>query len=499
MNLIKNKIFKSLLTFITGIFLLFASVSLCAQYKTKAYQPAWASLIQHPTPEWFKDAKFGIYFHWGVYSYQAYASEWYPRNMYREGSDVYNHHLKTYGSQNDFGYKDFIPLFTGEHFNAEEWVSLFKKAGAKFVGPVAEHHDGFAMWNSKLTDWNAADMGPQRDIVGEMAQATREAGLKFITTFHHAWKWRYYEPAFKYDAKDPRYAGLYGMPHLPGAPQSKEFLENWLGKLIEVIDNYEPDMMWFDFGWGRDETFEPYKRKFLSYYYNKATEWKKNVVVTYKHNDLPEGTGVFDIERGQLDSLKRDVWLTDTSIDKKSWCFIENPEYKSVNVLIDNLVDRVSKNGNTLLNICPRADGTIPQEQKEILLSIGEWLDVNGEAIYGTRSWKKYGEGPTRFKGGGHIDKRDIDYTAEDIRFTVKNNVIYAITLAWPGEKIFIQSLNELESDKIESITMLGDGKELNWDMTEDELVIETPNKEPCEHAYSFKIVCKERFLIPNM
>jgi len=469
-----------------------------AQYKTKAYEPTWESLITHPVPEWFMDAKFGIYFHWGIYSVPAYENEWYPRLMYidevhpRKQTNFFQYHRETWGPQEEFGYKDFIPMFRAEKFNADEWVDLFVQSGAKYVGPVAEHHDGFAMWDSKLTDWDAADMGPKQDIVGEIAEAAKKKGLKFLTSFHHAYNWKYYEPAFKYDAKDPRYAGLYGTPHAPGTPESKEFLEDWLGKIIEVIDNYQPDYIWFDFGW-KEPTFEPYKREFLAYYYNKAEEWGKDVVVSYKHDHLPHGAGVLDLERGRLDSLRKDTWITDTAIGKKSWSYITNPEYKSVNTMVDNLIDRVSKNGNTLLNIAPRPDGTIPQEQKERLLGIGQWLKVNGEAIYGTRHWFKYGEGPTQFEGGYFIDRKELVYTSQDIRFTTKGNVIYAIALDWPGEEIIVESFKVFDANKIKSVSLLGVKADLKWEMTQNGLKIKTPKNKPCEHAYSFKIEYSDR------
>ena len=219
------------------------------EYQTKAYEPTWESLIQHPEADWFKDAKFGIYFHWGVYSVPAFSNEWYPRNMYIEKNPTFKHHKETWGDQNEFGYKDFIPMFRAENFDADEWVDLFVKAGAKFVGPVAEHHDGFAMWDSKLTDWDAKDMGPKRDISGELAEAVRKRGLKFMMSFHHARKWRHFQYAYNYDAKDPRYAGLYGTPHHESQEESQAYLESWLGKLIECVDKYQPDYMWFDFGW----------------------------------------------------------------------------------------------------------------------------------------------------------------------------------------------------------------------------------------------------------
>ncbi len=457
------------------------------EYKTKAYEPTWESLIQHPEADWFKDAKFGIYFHWGVYSVPAHGSEWYPRNMYRENSEIFGWHKQNWGDQKEFGYKDFIPMFKAEHFNADEWVDLFVESGAKFVGPVAEHHDGFAMWDSKLTDWDAADMGPKRDIVGELAEAVRKRGLKFMTSFHHAWNWRYYEFAFDYDAVDPRYAGLYGTPHHKSQPESKEFLEDWLGKLIEVVDKYQPDYMWFDFGWGA-QSFEPYKKAYLAYYYNKAAEWGKDVVVSYKDDHLPLGAGVLDLERGRLDHLRKDIWITDTSIDKRSWCYIEDPDLKSVNTMVDNLIDRVSKNGNTLLNIAPRADGTIPEAQKERLLGIGKWLKVNGEAIYGTRYWKEYGEGPTEFKGGSFIDGKGIDYTAQDIRFTTKDKCLYAICLDWPGDFLLIKSLADVDADKVVSVTLLGHKGELAWEITKEGMKVHFPVGPPCDHAFSVRI-----------
>ena len=478
--------------------LILTSGTEAVEIKREAYEPTWESLIQHPIPEWFKDAKFGIYFHWGVYSVPAFENEWYPRLMYIDQNDTgrginyFKHHRETWGPQEQFGYKDFIPLFTAEKFNADEWIDLFVEAGAKYVGPVAEHHDGFAMWDSKLTDWDAADMGPKRDIVGEIAAAARKRGLKFLTSFHHGYNWRYYEPAFKYDAKDPRYAGLYGTPHAPGTPESEEFLQDWLGKIIEVVDNYQPDYIWFDFGW-HQPAFEPYKREFLAYYYNKAEQWGKNVVVSYKDDHLPIGAGVLDLERGRLDSLRQIYWITDTAIGKKSWSYITNPDYKSVNTMIDALIDRVSKNGNTLLDIAPRADGTIPQEQKDRLLGIGEWLKVNGEAIYGTRHWYKYGEGPTQFKGGGFIDGKPINYTAKDVRFTTKGNTIYAIALDWPGDGITVESFKDFDAAKIKRIRMLGVDGDLKWELTTAGLKIKTPKKRPCDYAFSFAIDYADR------
>ena len=319
------------------------------------YEANWESLSQYECPEWFRDAKLGIYTHWGPYSVPSWENEWYPRLMYiNEPTDkesFYTYHKKTWGDVSEFGYKDFIPLFTAEKFNADEWAELFKKSGAKFAGPVAQHHDGFVMWNSDLTTWDAMDMGPHRDILKELSEAVRARDMKFVTSFHHAYNWKYYEPSYeleKTDTKDPLYTGvnkIYPPVHEPGAPASQEFLEMWLAKIKEVIDKYQPDYLWFDFCWGEPE-FEPYKKDFLEYYYNKAQEWGKDVVVTYKNNNLPPGVAILDLERGKLDTLSKEPWITDTSVDLKSWCYISDPDYKTVNSLIDDFIDIVSKNGN---------------------------------------------------------------------------------------------------------------------------------------------------------
>ncbi|HDY88424.1 MAG TPA: alpha-L-fucosidase [bacterium] len=489
---IKNQV---LLTSVLFVGLIAACTNDVSQTSKVKYEPTWESLRQHTTPEWFKDAKFGIYFHWGAYSVPAFDNEWYPRHMYQKDSKVFEFHRENFGPQSEFGYKDFIPMFKAENFNPDEWAELFKKAGAQFAGPVAEHHDGFAMWDSGLTKWDAADMGPKRDTTGELARAIRKQGMKFVVSFHHGFHWKFFEPSYEgdYDTKDPEYTAvdrIYPPFHEKETPESEEFLNLWEAKIKEVIDKYEPDYMWFDFGW-REPTFEEYKKSIIAYYYNKAEELGKEVVVSHKDDHLPPGVAVLDIERGKLDTLTTLDWITDTSVDRKSWCYIKNPDYKSVNTIVDNLVDRVSKNGNLLLNIGPRPDGTIPDEQKKLLLDIGEWLDVNGEAIYGTRYWKIYGEGPTKIKAGSFGEKDIKDYTVQDIRFTTKDSILYAICLDWPEREFNIKSLSStsnLCTEKIIEITMLGNNEKLKWSRDKDALTIMTPTEKPCEHAFVFKI-----------
>lgn len=470
------------------------------------YQPTWNSVKNHSVPQWLKDGKFGIYTHWGVYSVPAQGpnATWYANKLYNnpDGPER-KYHVATYGPLEKFGYKDFIPMFTGEKFNADEWADLFQKAGARFAGPVAEHHDGFSMWDTKYSEWNAAKMGPKRDIVGELAVAIKKHNMKFVTAFHHAENWFYF-PTYdnRYDCGDPKYSGLYGPIHPKGALPTKEFLDRWEGKIIEVIDKYDPDFIWFDFGLALIPDF--YKLDMLAYYYNKAAARKKDVVVSYKNFDLSPGAGLLDLELRQEPNLTYYDWITDTSVDDgQGWGYVKGLGFKSADNLIDNLVDRVSKNGYLLLNVGPKPDGTIPEEAKERLLAMGKWLQVNGEAIYGTTCWVTPGEGPTKLDPNkkGFNEQNNLIYTAQDIRFTVKDNNLYAIVLDWPGEKVLITSLapkgktwTGLYPSEIASITMLGDGKELKWEMTKEGLSIETPKTKPCDYAYTFKIVRRNPF-----
>ena len=282
----------------------------CTQDTTEKYIPTWESLARYnEAPEWFQDAKFGIYFHWGVYSVPAYGSEWYPRNMHLTDHDVYKYHVKTYGEPSEFGYHDFIPMFKGEKFDAGEWAELFKAAGAKFAGPVAEHHDGFSMWASSITPWNSRDKGPGRDITGEMEREIRARGMKFITTFHHAFNFQHH-PNKVDDEAVGYYTNVSGWPTASDDPElrllygnltAEEFYTLWKGKLIEVIDNYKPDLIWFDFVLG--DIPEQHRMEFLAYYFNKSADWNKEVVVTYKGDDLPRNVAVEDFEKGRLDHL----------------------------------------------------------------------------------------------------------------------------------------------------------------------------------------------------
>ncbi|KPL14494.1 MAG: alpha-L-fucosidase [Bacteroides sp. SM23_62] len=490
-----------------GLLLLLA-ISACKPSAVKQavnFTADWESLKQYQVPEWFRDAKFGIYFHWGIYSVPAYRTEWYSHYMYVPDHPIRKYHTETYGPLNEFGYKDFIPMFTAEKFSAGEWVDLFKKAGAKFAGPVTEHADGFAMWDSDLTRFDVMDMGPRRDIVGELEKAIREQGLKFITTFHHQWLYAWYPTwdAFTGTA-DPEFRDLYG-PIVPSTAWSgsrdsilplpdEHFNTRWYSRVIEVIDKYQPDLIYFDSKLNIIDS--TYRLEFLSYYYNRALEWDREVVVTYKHHDLKPWAGVLDLERARMSELKKFPWLTDDSVDWSSWCDVQEPDYKTTDRLIDFLVDVVSKNGCFLLNITPTAAGEIPEPVQQRLLEMGQWLELNGEAIYATRPWKVFGEGPTRVIEGHLNERQNPDNTAEDIRFTKKGNSLYAIVLGIPEDlNITIRSLNRengIHPGTIQSVSLLGSDQQIIWETADPGLEVTMTSRPYLQHALVFKIELRD-------
>lgn len=466
------------------------------------YQPTWNSIKQHHTPQWFKDAKFGIYTHWGIYCVPAKGpnATWYPYNMYRPGTEQYEYHVKTYGGPEKFGYKDFIPAFTAEKFDPDEWAELFKQSGAQYAGPVAEHHDGFPMWDTQYGEWNAARMGPKRDVVGLLEKAIRKQGLRFLTAFHHAENWWFYPHWEKnYDTADPRYAGLYGEPHnLQGITgqdwffnqerPSQAFLERWKARMVEVLDKYQPDMLWYDFG--LRGVPDQYKLDFMAEYYNREAAWGRELVVTYKDHDLAPEAGVPDLELGRMSEMTYYDWITDSTVDDgEAWGYIRDTGYKTPTSVVHYLIDNVSKNGHLLLNIGPKADGTLPDEAKTILREMGQWLALNGEAIYGTTTWVAWGEGPHKItKSGAFNEKALPTFDASDVRFTVKDNALYAILLGWPQGPVTIEALKRLYAPEIGSVRMLGVDQELSWTLNEQGMTITPPAVQPCQHACVIRI-----------
>ncbi|GAA3732837.1 alpha-L-fucosidase [Plantactinospora mayteni] len=430
-----------------------------------SYTPTWPSVDQHPpAPEWFQDAKFGIYFHWGVFSVPAFANEWYPRNMYFSGSNENNHHRSVYGDPSVWPYHNFIngasdrsgnwvqfaPRLrsAGGNFDPTEWAQLFADAGARFAGPVAEHHDGYSMWNSRVNEWNSVATGPRLDLLRLHADAIRAKGLKLIVSLHHAFNFTgFYERVPAQPTASLR--RLYGQ--LSAAEQQ----QLWYDKLREVIDGYQPDIIWQDFNLPRID--ESRRLDFLAYYFNQAVAWNRDVVTTYK-DGLNNRGSVYDFERGGPADIQHPFWLTDDSISSSSWCYTVGIGYYSLNAMLHSLIDRVSKNGNMLLNIAPTADGTIPSGQRTILLGIGDYLRRFGESIYATRAWAAYGEGPTQMGGGSFVQPRPG--TNRDIRFTrgKDNRVLYATVLGWPGGTLNIATLNSnrINLSTLTSVQLLG-------------------------------------------
>jgi len=456
------------------------------------FSDTWDSLSAFRVPEWYAHAKFGIFIHWGVYSVPAFGNEWYPRNMYKRGSPEFEHHVNTYGPHKAFGYKDFIPLFKAEKFDTTNWADLFAQAGAKYVVPVAEHHDGFQMYQSDLSEWNAAEKGPHRDVLGELRQALAQRGITFGASTHRVEHWFFmgHGKEFESDIHEPLRCGDFYWPAQTEGDQqdlfsqpapSAGFMEDWLMRCCEIVDNYRPKLIFFDW-WIQQSAVKPYLRKFAAYYYNRAAHWGDEVVITYKHDAFPFGCAVPDVERGQFADIKPFFWQADTTVAKDSWCYTEGNTYKNPRDLICDLCDIVSKNGVMLLNIGPKADGTIPHEDAGILREIGAWLRVNGEAIYGTSCWRTSGEGPVRIREGHFTDGEDRGFTSRDIRFTIKGNKLYAIVLAYPADgKVCISSLAKLDpmslpsfSGIIKGVDVLGFDEKPLWQRDEKGLSIQT-------------------------
>jgi alpha-L-fucosidase len=430
-----------------------------------SYTASWSSVDQHPpAPEWFQDAKFGIYYHWGVFSVPAFSSEWYPRNMYIGGSTENSHHIATYGDPSVWPYHNFIngardkagnfvqfaPKLTsaGGNWDPNAWAQLFADAGAKFAGPVAEHHDGYSMWNSSVNEWNSVATGPRLDLLQLHANAIRAKGLKLFVSLHHAYHFNGY-----YDHVPPQSTPT--LQKLYGQLGTTAENQLWYDKLREVIDGYQPDILYQDFDLNLVQ--ETQRLNFLAHYYNQAVAWNKDVVATYK-DGLDNKGEVFDYERGGPATIQTPYWMTDDSVSSSSWCYTVGIGYYSTTAMLHALIDRVSKNGTMVLNIAPMADGTIPSGQQTILRGIGDHLSRFGESIYATRAWSVYGEGPTQMGGGSFTTPRAG--TSQDIRFTRSkdNTILYATVLGWPGNTLTITTLNsnQINLGTLASAQLLG-------------------------------------------
>ena len=473
------------------------------------YKDDWQSLSGHKTPSWYYEAKLGIFIHWGIYSVPAYACEWYPRWMYNPGSREYEYHIRNYGDPKDFGYKDFIPMFKGEKFDAEAWVELFRKAGAGYVMPVCEHHDGYAMYDTEFNRWNAARTGPCRDVAGEIKKACEDRGIAFCASSHRAEHFFFMNMGrtIDSDVNDEAYRDFYGPAYLcpelsdvavfdtledvfsPAKP-TEEWLTDWLVRTCELIDRYKPSIMYFD-TWIQNAAFKPYLKKMCAYYYNRAEEWGREVTINYKHEAFPPTVATYDVERGALTGISPVPWQTDTAIGKKSWGYIKDNEFKPARQIICDLIDIVSKNGMLLINVGPKPDGTITEEETAVLNELGEWMDINGEGIYATVPWKIFGEGEVNNTDNRpFMDNDEKNYTSQDYRFTYKNGFLYAFCMRPDSDRYLIKSLRiKGERDIVTGpVEVMGDLAVTDTQRNEQGLLITLDRRPSSDKPVCFKI-----------
>ncbi len=463
------------------------------------FRPDWMSLAHYRAPAWFGAAKFGIFIHWGVYAVPAFANEWYPRNMYDGTTREHAHQVDTYGPLAKHGYKDFIAGFQAQHWDPAAWAKLFKQAGARYVVEVAEHSDGFAMYDSRLSRWTAAKMGPKRDVVAALERAVRAEGLRFGLSSHRAEHDWFFDRgrAISSDVNDPADADFYG-PAVPHFVQdgdldlqqdwtyvSPAYVDDWLARTAELEAYYQPDLIYLDW-WVGHPAFRNALARFVAYYYNRGAR-RGGVVLNYKLHALPDGSGVQDVERGQLGAIQPVPWQTDTTISNSSWGYVEHDTYRSATAIIQLLADVVSKNGNLLLDIGPKPDGSIVPQEQAVLLDIGQWLATNGAAIYGSHPWRVFGEGPTAAAVGAFKEKLATTYTAADFRFTRDKDTVYAIELAWPDDgTAVIHSITP--GNHVQDVRLLGSPTPVRWQSTAQGLVLHPGARPPGPAAFVFAI-----------
>ena len=471
------------------------------------YHDNWPSLSHHKTPDWYYRAKLGIFIHWGIYSVPAFGNEWYSRNMYDPAHREFAHHKETYGDHTQFGYKDFIPMFRGEQFDPETWVELFREAGAGFILPVAEHHDGFAMYDTAFNRWNARNMGPKRDVMGELKQEAERHGLKFCASTHRAEHYFFMNMGrtIPSDVSDPAYADFYGpavykpefgsgqMGDTTETPSAigpdDAWLTDWMVRTCEFIDHYQPKVLYFDW-WIQNYAFKPYLKKIAAYYYNRAAQWGESVTINYKREAFPPGVGTFDVERGALTGISPVPWQTCTAIGKQSWGYCKDNQYKSSRQIVCDLIDIVSKNGILLLNIGPKSDGTFTEEETQVLKDLGKWLQTNGAGIYDTVPWKQFGEGSVNAASGFFTDGEEKNYTREDFRFTYREGCVYAFQMRPDGQDVCIRSMaaHGRYDFGIEDVALLGDDRKPEFRRTEQGLIIHLPEGIQADLPLGFKI-----------
>lgn len=498
------------------------------------FQPSWESLGKYQCPEWFRDAKFGIWAHWSAQCVPE-QGDWYARNMYMQTqvdkktgkskpSNQYKYHVEHYGHPSKVGFKDICNMWKADKWEPEKLMSLYKRAGAKYFVALANHHCNFDCYDSKYQPWNTMNIGPKKDIVGLWAEAARKEGLRFGVTVHAGRSWSWYEVAHGSDAAGPMagvpYDGsltkadgkgkwwegydpqdLYCRAHKPGEKPDRAYVDKFFLRTKDLIDKYKPDLLYFDDSVMPLNGVSDAGVNIAAHYYNASMKWhdgRNDAVMNTKGlNEEQRKALVWDIERGRSDRLEPYPWQTDTCIG--SWHYArsiyDKHGYKTPTTVITMLVDIVSKNGNLLLNVPVRGDGTIDEDEVKVLEGIAAWMKINSEAIFGTRPFAVYGEGQEEIKAGNFNEGKARPYTAKDIRFTTKGDTLYTFLLGWPADgQAVISSLaagKNLYKHQIGEIRLLGDDKPLTFTQSDKGLTVKLPEQKPCDHAWVLKITKK--------
>jgi alpha-L-fucosidase len=458
------------------------------------------SLTNYTCPDWFRNAKFGIWAHWGPQAVPM-EGDWYARQMYQQGSADYKDHLARYGHPSTNGWKDIIPLWKAEKWEPETLMALYKKAGARYFVSMGSHHDDFFLWNSPLHKWNAVNYGPHRDVVGEWQKAARKEGLPFGVSEHLGASFTWFQDAHKsdktgplagvpYDGANSNYWDLYHFPAEAGDTEwyskNPRWQQEWFNEIKELVDNYHPDLLYSDGGvaFGNEVGLS----QIANLYNDSIQRHHGKLMAVYNCKQPSDGRWVQDYERGVNGGISPYPWQTDTSIG--DWFYNRHWKYQPVSWTVHMLVDITSKNGNLLLNVVLRPDGSLDPEVETMLHQLADWTAVNGEAIFGTRPWLVYGEGGVKAKGGAF--KENFQYTAKDIRFTTKGKTLFAIAMGWPDDgKVVIQSLAKTEDanvNKIKRVELLGYKGKLAFTQTADGLTVELPDKKLSDLTCSLRI-----------
>lgn len=464
------------------------------------FKPDMESLKQYRCPDWFRDAKFGIWAHWGPQAVPM-DGDWYARGLYEEGNRHYKYHLTHYGHPSEFGYKEIIPLWKAEKWDPDRLMALYKRAGAKYFVSMGTHHDNFFLWNSKLHRWNAVNMGPHRDVVGDWQKAARKHGLRFGVSEHLGASFTWFQSSHRadktgpkagvaYDGADPKFQDLYHFPAGPGDTRwyskNPRWQQQWYNEIKELVDNYHPDLLYSDGGvpFGNEVGCS-----MIAHLYNSsAARHGGKVEAVYNCKQHSDGRWIEDLERGIMPKIDPYPWQTDTSIG--DWFYNRNWKFRPLSWVIHTLVDNVSKNGNLLLNVVQRPDGSLDPEVEQMLEQMAAWTAVHGEAIFRSRPWLVYGEGAVKAKGGSF--KEDYKYSARDIRFTTRGPALYALALGWPDDgQITIRSLGRPAGENINKITgisLLGYSGRIEWTQTADGLLVKLPAQKVSELTVGLKI-----------